>query len=162
MKHEDPGPPYHERQSQLNCGVHCVNNILGCRAFGAHDFQAIEAELGLARWLSFLGNFDINVVMVALKQHGLAVRWLRHGGALTLTPDLLALIVNRRSTSWLPLLGGRHWLALRRVGGHSWWNLDSQLSHPTRFNDEAAVEAFVQHALDKDDGECLMVYKGEG
>jgi hypothetical protein len=48
-------------------------------------------------------------------------------------PALVGLILTAPSADWLGrLLGGRHWLALRRLGG-AWWNLDSDLDAPAAF-----------------------------
>ncbi len=158
--------PYHERQSRMRCGVHCVNNILQRHAFTPRDFELLEERLGVAsRWsltsLLALGNFDANVLMVALQEQGLQVGWwdarecFTAQSTSTVLRSCVALIVNRRSSSWIPF-SGRHWLCIRKVAG-VWYNLDSTLRHPVPFASAEAMATFVQTALRDSDGECLLV-----
>jgi hypothetical protein len=75
---------FHERQHLLLCGVHAVNNILGSKVFAKADFDAIADDLasqpevqGSGGWFNphrsklRLGDFDENIIAVALQKHGL-------------------------------------------------------------------------------------------
>ena len=78
--------PYHERQRLLLCGVHAVNNILGGNEYSKADFDAIADELAAqpdvagvsGGWFNphrsklRLGDFDENVLAVALQRHDLS------------------------------------------------------------------------------------------
>jgi hypothetical protein len=80
-----------------------------------------------------MGNYDVNVLEVALRRHGKELRWYDLRDATFERLDLQAawaLVLNVQSHSTVGrLVGGRHWLALRRFAGR-WWNLDSNLPAP--------------------------------
>ncbi|GBF87872.1 hypothetical protein Rsub_00584 [Raphidocelis subcapitata] len=132
---------YHERQSLQRCLQHTLNNLLQRPAFGAADLDATADALGGAqrnRWLLPSGNWDANTLLAALAPLGLDVRWHDARDSdlarLDLTaPGLFGLVLNTPGHGWWSALtGGRHWLAIRRLGG-AWWNLDSRLSAPVCF-----------------------------
>lgn len=168
MEEEEASTPvYHERQSLLRCGVHCVNNVLQRPAYTQQDFATIQDELDTGtggRWAvsTWLGNFDINVMMLALKREGLVVEWFDKRlnffeEERIQDPRCEAVIVNRRASAWVPFTG-RHWLCLKRFGGQ-WVNLDSSIARPRRFASVDAMQKAVVSLLQRDDGECLLVMR---
>ncbi|PSC72202.1 josephin [Micractinium conductrix] len=133
-------PTYHERQRLQRCLLHSLNNLLQRPAYTGGDLDAFANQL--APGLSFLplwhphrtlllGNWDVNVLELALRRQGKALAWqdLRHVGSMDLR-GCYAVIVNLKAEGLLGrVTGGRHWVALLRVG-RRWWNLDSQLAAP--------------------------------
>ena len=96
-----------------------------------------------------VGDYDANVLMIALGQEGLDVSWFDArlaiesiplgGGAADDNADvdsvaaLCAIITNVKSDSFFgALFGSRHWAALVRVGAQ-WFDLDSKRDSPKAF-----------------------------
>ncbi|KAL4452415.1 hypothetical protein ABPG75_008077 [Micractinium tetrahymenae] len=139
---ECPLPAYHERQRLQRCLQHSLNNLLQRPAVGCADLDELANQLAPGRALQplfhphrtlFLGNWDVNVLELALQRHGKELQWhdLRDASFQKLDLDAcFGLILNIRADGMVTrLLGGRHWVALRRLGGR-WWNLDSSLPAP--------------------------------
>lgn len=140
---------YHERQRLMRCGRHALNNLIGSAAFDTRTLDKFALQisgdgLGQAiahRW-PVLGNYDCNVILLALQQCGLAAEWWDKRrpeselhAALNLTEseraceeqqqpaaerglegELVGVLLNVRSRP--KMFGGlvplgRHWLALR-------------------------------------------------
>ena len=79
---EDNKPLYHERQTRMMCAMHCVNNVLQSHQFLKSDMDKICQELAPNHtWCNphcnplGLGNYDVNVMMVALQQKNLELVW---------------------------------------------------------------------------------------
>ena len=147
-----PPGAYHERQQFMRCGLHAVNNMLQRRAYSTGDFEKIAADLaafgpesGVAhlgnphRAVLKLGNYDANVVLVALSLAGFEAAWcvrtpvdaLR---AAARRPDTLGFLVN------VSKLFSRHWLAVRKLTDDGCWGLfDSNAPQPRLFESEDEV-----------------------
>ncbi|GIL77209.1 hypothetical protein Vretimale_3114 [Volvox reticuliferus] len=76
-------PAYHERQKLQMCLKHTLNNLLQHEAFVAADLDTIANTLtqpsmiGLSRHRTpILGNYDINVLEVALQRYDKVLTWL--------------------------------------------------------------------------------------
>ena len=83
----------------------------------------------------FLGNWDVNVLSVCIKQMGKEMKWL-DGRDVEFKQDdfndCFALVVNIKSSSFFGhITGGRHWFAMKKFG-ESWYNLDSNLPMPEK------------------------------
>eukprot|EP00884_Botryococcus_braunii_P009063 jgi/Botrbrau1/18158/Bobra.53_1s0028.1 len=144
---------YFERQHWLRCLLHTLNNILQKPKFTENQLNELADGmcpplLGLysPHRILFFGNYDVNVLELALQQVGKELRWVddRRGFAALQLEDVCALIVNVRKLPWTAwtLFGGRHWFGVRCVEG-IWYNLDSQLAAPqaiTKQGDAAAVQ----------------------
>ena len=73
---------YHEKQHLQFCAVHALNNLFQnghfCRKEKLDD---ICLQLNASKWLNphrsvfKVGNYDINVIIVYLQQHGYDVIW---------------------------------------------------------------------------------------
>jgi len=83
------------------------------------------------------GNYDINVIMKAVIKRDFVVHWYdARKGARNIRTDLVfGFIIN--TNGWF----GRHWSALRQFDG-DWYNLDSKLSAPKKFENLDAVSLF--------------------
>jgi hypothetical protein len=191
-----PPPPgtHHERQSLAFCGLHAVNALVAQPGDGAGgpftrgDLDAVARRLAVAgardaglpppvfggalfnphaSWLG-LGDYDANVLIVALASRGREAAWAAPRGAPAPTvvsdPAVAGLLLNVRTpprASWipasLPLIGaGRHWFAWRPLADGAWWDLDSRLDAPRRIGSaaDAAAEAA---AIVAAGGEALVV-----
>lgn len=139
---DPPLPAYHERQRLQRCLQHTLNNLLQMPAASAADLDDLANQLAPGRALQplfhphrtvWLGNWDVNVLELALRRHGKELQWHDLRDATFARLDLGAcfgLILNIRADGVVTrLLGGRHWVALRCLGGR-WWNLDSSLPAP--------------------------------
>ena len=78
------GTIYHEKQVRQMCALHVLNNL--CQdgeAFTKADLDGICADLDpSSSWLFNphksalgLGNYDVNVIMMALQKRGLKALW---------------------------------------------------------------------------------------
>lgn len=114
----------------------------------------------------FLGNYDVNVLMVALEEKGKNLVWHDHRDGVSsidlnapngnLMGIVLNIVVTSRSvTSCFGRRKGRHWVALREIDG-DWYNLDSILALPKRFRDTDEVYNLLDYVNDHD-GQILLV-----
>ncbi|EQC31537.1 hypothetical protein SDRG_10711 [Saprolegnia diclina VS20] len=112
---------YHEPQQLMRCGVHAANNLLQRRAFEASDFDALCAELCPSTWRNphrgLLGNYDIEVLSLALLRQGYTVSYFDVRKPLTALPleTCVGLICNVPQSSLLGLWQSRHWFCIREV-----------------------------------------------
>ena len=73
---------YHERQRLMLCAVHSLNNLFQDRnAYSKEDLDAISYQLSPDAFVNphknmlGLGNYDVNVMMVALQLKNYEVVW---------------------------------------------------------------------------------------
>lgn len=157
---------YHEQQRLMRCAQHTINGLLQEPAFDAAALTEIAlnldagGKLSLAHRWPVLGNYDINVLVLALQQRGYEVRWwdrrksieqLRSSAELDTS---LGLVLNERR-ALLGFIPSRHWLAVRRVDG-VWYDLDSRLRAPVMLTPEALFERLQQH-MSEQGGQVLVV-----
>lgn len=154
---------YHEKQTLLYCALHAVNGILGRREFSVQDFNKICEKLDSRWWfnshrLPLLGNYDVNVITIALEKAGCLVKWHDHRlgkkGLSTDATELVGYIVNVKRFSWF--WWGKHWLGIRKAEDGSFWCVDSSLRKPYRFKGPDDVKDFVKDAQDSN-GQVLIV-----
>ncbi len=153
---------YHERQTVLKCGVHAVNNLLGERVFCSADFDAFSRSVSPeSMWTRLgVGNYDVNVLEVALKSRGLVVSWFdrRKTFAEADATHCQGLMLNRLSDAWLSsVVGMRHWVSVRRHE-EQWYNCDSMLKEAELLSG-TQLEELVREALEQHDGYCLLITK---
>ncbi|PNH06685.1 Josephin-like protein [Tetrabaena socialis] len=87
-------PSYHERQSRQLCLKHTLNNLLQRPAFTAADLDRLADGMSppgpggifSPHRTPWLGNYDVNVLELALRQHGKSLTWLSRGSAPALAP----------------------------------------------------------------------------
>ncbi|GAQ78773.1 hypothetical protein KFL_000180550 [Klebsormidium nitens] len=187
-------PILHEKQKLQLCLKHTLNNLLqGEHTFTQQELNNLADSLddplakqsgpkASAWWPfhahhnSFMGNYDVNVLMAALAAVGKEVTWLdkRKGvegfnfetGELDKPAvieesdsgrkDLVGFILNVKR-KWAGLIPGRHWIALRKIEGR-WYNLDSDLRRPSEIDGgEEGLRLFLQECLSKQGSELLIV-----
>ena len=122
------------------------------QVFGQGDFDAIADELSPSRGMFSTnphrsmwgtGNFDANVVMVALDRQGYEVLWVdkRKGVEAVDLDSLFGLIVNVESFAGvLGMFKGRHWFGIRNASG-VFWNHDSKLEKPSKLGGAIHVKS---------------------
>lgn len=107
------------------------------------------------------GNYDINVLIAALKGKGKSVIWHdRRNGASSIDLDgpedaLMGIVLNVSVRRYAGIWRSRHWVTLRRIEG-VWYNLDSDLVVPRAFKDTDEVRKFLDHIIGQG-GEILLV-----
>ncbi|WIA20921.1 hypothetical protein OEZ85_005263 [Tetradesmus obliquus] len=138
---------YHERQHRQHCLKHAINNLVQREAFSIASLNKLADSIQAQRTL-FLGNYDVNVLAVALELLGLELKWhdARDTQLLNLPLEQpqqqqqqpVGIVLNVAGDGWwASLTRGRHWLAIKWLHG-SWWNLDSRLPAPCSFITEEA------------------------
>uniref|UniRef100_A0A383VBB6 ubiquitinyl hydrolase 1 n=1 Tax=Tetradesmus obliquus TaxID=3088 RepID=A0A383VBB6_TETOB len=65
---------YHERQHRQHCLKHAINNLVQREAFSIASLNKLADSIQAQRTL-FLGNYDVNVLAVALESLGLELKW---------------------------------------------------------------------------------------
>ena len=165
---DPPFVMYHERQSLMKCGIHCVNNLLGEHCYKTEDFEAIAEELCPRSWwnphkaIFGIGNYDVNVLQMSLKKKQLYTKWFDKREPFSSEKSLkdesvVGLILNI-CEGWIRW--SRHWISFRKIK-NKWFNCDSILERPIMFKNTAHMVSFVQKALDESHGEVLLVLKEE-
>ncbi|KAF8111229.1 hypothetical protein N665_0076s0216 [Sinapis alba] len=165
---------YHERQRLQFCLLHSLNNLFQEKdAFTRESLNSIAESLvaddpNKEPWtpLSLLfikphhntltGNYDVNVMIAALEGKGKSVVWHDQRRAIDLDADeLMGIVLNVPVRRYGGLWRSRHWVVIRKING-VWYNLDSDLLVPQRFNDEDEVRVFLDHSLSLG-SQCLKI-----
>ncbi len=150
---------------------HALNNLLQKRRFTVGDLDRIAEQLAaqqeesgpLTRLLLNphrsvwrIGNFDVNVVLAALREDGLHAVWFdrRQDVRRLRLEETVGLVLN------VTTFFGRHWLALRLFEGTA-YNLDSKLAKPQSFAAPEELLAFLRTALAQEDAQLLVVTQSE-
>lgn len=115
-----------------------------------------------------LGNYDINVIMAALQaKKDCEAVWFdkRKDPSCIDTEKIVGFILNIPNKYDLgfvavPLLGRRHWVSVRKVGGQ-FWNLDSKFKVPQALGAEKEVMEFIRKQLQEKDKEMFVVVTNE-
>ena len=116
----DVGSPFFERQEQLRCGLHALNNALGSHYFDAVDmpraaqaflFENNELRDNIQDHLEPEGDYSIEIMSMALRTKAMQafgqLRWemdIQHAMTVEDLHGCIGAVVN---------LQGRHWVALR-------------------------------------------------
>ena len=110
------------------------------------------------------GNYDVNVMMVALQRRGLATRWIdkrRPVPSERTLRRLVGVILNRRTTQLWGLRSSKHWFAFVQV--HDVFYLfNSEEERPQPFSSLKDVQSYLKDFLWQSDGspsrnEALLV-----
>ena len=130
---------YFETQVQARCGMHALNNALGCSFVSVHDLEAACQELLLTNAREGLqehrsqhikpgGWYSIEILAQALQQAA-----MEHYGRVEYQMCLEPLCLNsgllRTAVGALVNIDNAHWIALRWIADKVWF-LDSQASTP--------------------------------
>lgn len=109
-----------------------------------------------------LGNYDVNVIIAALKLKNCDVVWFdkRNDPSCINLDGIVGFILNIPSDCKignikLPLRR-RHWIAVRRVG-YYYYNLDSKLQNPEKIGDSNDVFTFLREQIKQTDQRELFL-----
>lgn len=171
---------YHERQQLYRCGLHALNNLLQARVFDKAALDEVcmelaaranpDAQSSLLDWAwnphrapLGLGNYDVNVLTLALAQKGYEMQWLDKRHPVddkllswdTAEGVLCNVVMNNFYSGWL---NQRHWFAIRKIQGVC-YNLDSKLPAPVPFESESECYRFLQELADTGECELFLITK---
>lgn len=161
---------YHEKQSRELCAVHSLNNVFQEQIFTKELLDEICIQLSPA-WINphrsvlGLGNYDINVIMSALKlKKNCEAIWFdkRKDPETIDTSKVVGFILNIPSKYEMaglftvPLLGKRHWVAIKEINGQ-FYNLDSKLREPDVLGNRVDAIAFLRKKLQEKDNELFII-----
>lgn len=176
---------YHEQQSGSLCALHSSNNLLGRPQFTVDDFLTIKDDLGIpdvvgrCRCITSLpqcccrrcrqdeGNFDANVITVALAQHNIelhfwdtrnkdpaailrAMRGKHCVGALVNTQSSYHNCITASAIRCLGICFGKngHWVAVK-LQNNQLVDLNSQLKSPKIYQEEAEIISYIDKHLNR-------------
>nr|CAG4652297.1 EOG090X0HOM [Triops cancriformis] len=164
-------PIYHERQRLQLCACHALNALFqDPNAFNQASLDELSNQLAHSSFInphrSFLGlgNYDVNVLMLAVQQKGCEMSWFdkRRGPKDIDLRKVTGLILNVPCKPFLGLLTlpweRNHWLTLKYVQG-SYYNLDSKLSGPEIIGGPEELCALMEFHLQQKDHELFVVGK---
>jgi hypothetical protein len=165
--------PYHEKQSRWNqlCLVHALNMLMGSKQVDQATLDVICEILApdsIPWWNPHrsalgLGNYDANVGLTVLQEHGLEATFFDNRKPvvelLACLDDLEGLLVNVPGSMFPP--GSRHWIAYRPTATvapspPTWWILDSKQAGPIPV--QSMEQALADH-LSK--GDCIIMVQSE-
>jgi len=148
---------YHEKQEWEFCLMHALNALFQYKKFTTNHMDAICNTLAPDKMInphkSILqtGNYDANVLMMALNQEDVDVQWFDSRKAesdLSLNDDFLCpkekyeeflgFIVNIQQKKMF-VFNRRHWLTIKRIKG-VWYNLDSKNKAPKKLEEEELLK----------------------
>lgn len=166
---------YHETQRRMWCALHALNALLQEPAYDAAALTEIALSIGgkleLAHRWPLMGNWDINVMMLALQQRGLEVQWwdrrrsIDELRSLAEEADCVGLICNEPGAWLFGLIPSQHWFTIRIVRGE-WYDLDSKLQRPAKQGTDVLFSR-LRRLLGHEAGQVLVVVRrpaaqGEG
>ncbi|XP_017087951.1 josephin-like protein [Drosophila bipectinata] len=162
---------YHEKQVMQLCALHTLNNLFqGNQLYSKTDLDNICCNLSPTEWINphrsiiGLGNYDVNVIIAALKIKNYDAVWFdkRNDPSCINLDGIVGFILNIPSDCKignikLPLRR-RHWIAVRRVENY-YYNLDSKLKNPEKIGDTDDVFKFLREQIQQlDHRELFLVY----
>ncbi|CDF38030.1 unnamed protein product [Chondrus crispus] len=172
---------YHERQQLWRCGLHATNALLKRRAYSAADFSKIADDLMAGQRSSWfhphrsmlgLGDYDVNVLMVALDKYAIQTNWVSETASLEeiirANPKMKGFLVNVPSQFGLPsfmapansLFGDRkHWIAVPRYYSH--FHLVDSKTTPSRFEKEVDLIRYLEKVRKASGHVLYLVDKSE-
>eukprot|EP01083_Nonionella_stella_P222087 792825_1 len=144
-----PTSLYFEKQEWEMCLLHSLNALFQEKKFTETDMDDICKLLAPNKLINphksifQTGNYDANVLMMALGNVNIDVQWydarkankLNLNDPLFLEPDksfkFVGFILNNPQKAILGMFPRRQWIAIRKInGGKTWYNLDSKLDAP--------------------------------
>jgi len=161
---------YHEKQKLMRCALHTLNNLFQEQAFTKEDLDEIAYNLTPGSMFNphksilGVGNYDVNVIINAVRLKGYSIQWWDRRKDLSLVPydTIFGIIVNYVSIRWFAVWESRHWFPMRPilVGGKPlWFSFDSKLTTPLQFENIQQVIAYLHELILNKRGEVLLVIK---
>jgi len=142
--------PYFEKQQWEMCLLHSLNALYQQTRFSTKDLDEICQQLAPNKLINphksifQTGNWDCNVLFMALQKEGVEVQWFdsRKAAAELRLDDsflcpkhkyaqFLGFIINNTHKRMI-VFNRRHWLTIKRING-VWYNLDSLLKEPVKY-----------------------------
>lgn len=173
---KDAGVIYHEKQSRMLCALHALNNVLQDKIFSKSALDDIANNLSPSKFVNphrnffGLGNYDANVLVLALQQCNYDIVWCDKRKSVkdhNLNLDnILGFILNtlsrRRVFSFNLPYAGSHWIAFRHIavnGVGQYYNLDSKLRAPVPVasTNEEFIDYLEQRLREYPDTQLLFV-----
>ncbi|KAD3336468.1 hypothetical protein E3N88_31987 [Mikania micrantha] len=114
---------------------------------------------------SLTGNYDVNVLVVAVEGKGKKVIWHdRRNKASSIDLDesegkLTGIVLNVPVKRYGGIWRSRHWVSLRKING-VWYNLDSDFASPYAFKSIDELRDFLDFAIDG--GSEILLVKDQG
>mmetsp|Transcript_67987 Transcript_67987/g.76118 ORF Transcript_67987/g.76118 Transcript_67987/m.76118 type:complete len:189 (+) Transcript_67987:103-669(+) len=170
---------YHEKQRFYFCGIHALNNLLGGPFLTKEILDEIANRLSISTssgwWnnpyksMFGLGNYDVNVLMLALKEKGYDTQYLDTRREKNLWETQLkqqettaiGLVCNVRG------IWNRHWKAIKFIKGDSlkvstapttsFYNLDSKLSAPMKFGSRDELFQHMTGLIETDPNTTILL-----
>ncbi|CAF1123366.1 unnamed protein product [Adineta steineri] len=150
---------YHEKQRLQLCALHSLNSLFQKPLFNKQKLDSIVHEYDKS-WCwneystLFTGNYDLTIILDALKQQGYTLRAIDVNESLDIFhfKDCLGLLLNipleRPFFDRLPLVRswtkpGRHWFSIKSINGENYYNLDSKLSRPKLIGNETDLKQYL-------------------
>eukprot|EP01138_Halocafeteria_seosinensis_P009246 gb/GECG01009449.1/.p1 GENE.gb/GECG01009449.1/~~gb/GECG01009449.1/.p1 ORF type:complete len:474 (+),score=63.20 gb/GECG01009449.1/:1-1422(+) len=164
----------HEKQKLQLCGLHAVNSMVqfDYEPASKNELDGIAKGFGKETETSFLksffkgvhssmwgtGNYDVNVLMVALDRRGLDVRW--HDSRLPITQaagieNCIGFLVNEALVDSAGRETSTHWYTIRKVEGY-YYDLDSSFERPKRYKSFNSCMRHLSRVLEEG-GHILLV-----
>ncbi|RIA99080.1 Machado-joseph disease protein MJD [Glomus cerebriforme] len=174
--------PYHERQSLWFCGQHTLNNLFQDEVFTKEQLDNIaikltkQTSLEVSTWSSYFinphksifgGNYDINVLEMALMNKDLEIQWFDVRKDIRTViqftdKTLFGLILNVPSSRFY-FWTSYHWIAIKpflnQDNGKAAevYNLDSKLSGPKKFENLEEAYKYLESVMYSKNGNILLV-----
>ncbi|TPP60180.1 Josephin domain containing 1 [Fasciola gigantica] len=174
--YKDTRSIYHEKQSQMLCALHALNNVLQDKIFSKSSLDDIASNLAPSKFVNphrnffGLGNYDANVLVLALQQCNYDIVWCDKRKSVRdhnlNFNNILGFILNtlsrRRVFSFNLPYAGSHWIAFRHItvnGTGRYYNLDSKLRSPVSVasTDEEFINYLERRLREYPDTQLLFV-----
>ncbi|PXF43811.1 Josephin-like protein [Gracilariopsis chorda] len=168
---------YIERQSRFRCGLHAINALLKRSEYTPQALDTIADALRdnhpspISRFthphrsIFGLGNYDLNVLQLALERKGLEATWLspkHHLKTLLKQPNLVGFLVNVRATTFLATVFSalfddcRHWIAVARYAD-AFYLVDSMRRQPHCFASASHLHRYFDTIRQQQQAHILFV-----
>eukprot|EP01084_Bolivina_argentea_P263573 446147_1 len=169
-------PLYHEKQKWELCLLHALNSLLQREEFTQKSLNNICKMLAPNKMINphkalfGTGNYDANVLMMALNNINIQVQWFDARKAnqidlnnpLFLEPndsiEFIGFILNNPQKAVFGIWSRRHWLSIKRING-KFYNLDSKLSAPKIYDNVDNLRRFLVNALTANNAELMICRK---
>eukprot|EP00485_Elphidium_margaritaceum_P024770 CAMPEP_0202714002 /NCGR_PEP_ID=MMETSP1385-20130828/62267_1 /ASSEMBLY_ACC=CAM_ASM_000861 /TAXON_ID=933848 /ORGANISM="Elphidium margaritaceum" /LENGTH=455 /DNA_ID=CAMNT_0049374563 /DNA_START=17 /DNA_END=1384 /DNA_ORIENTATION=- len=162
---------YHESQKLEMCLMHALNSLVQDKQFTSIDLDEICKELAPNKLINphksllFTGNYDANVLIMALQRKDIDVQWYDARKANEFDLDNSTMLAPNANVQFVGfilnnpykkmLILRRHWLTIKKIDNF-WWNLDSRLPEPKRFDNANICTKFIRDALKTNNAELLI------
>eukprot|EP01084_Bolivina_argentea_P083773 151658_1 len=165
---------YHEKQQWEMCLLHSINSLLQKHEFTSKQLNSICKELSPNKLINphrsmfKTGNYDANVLIMALNKMNIDVQWFdtRKAKELDLNDEIFLKFLqpdNQRLVGFIlnnplkkiKMLKRRHWIAIKKIND-KWYNLDSKLKQPKGYGNVDELNVFLRNCLIQNNAELMI------